>query len=244
MTTAERAEKLGPWYHEIKLGDYTTTSFMDGDTKQMWANIRAMRDRVDFQGKTVLEIGAMDGMWAFEAEEKWAKLVVATDIWQNKRLPFAIETRQSSVVPVTNADVQDLYQALKGTMMSLDLVTFDIVQCFSLLYHVQNPLLSLHQVRRVMGEQSLLMLETACWTGCPDEPATRLNRIPWVYEGDENTYWMPNFKCLCDLLSIAGFNPVDKTVARFPQAEKPAERVMMICRIGPPQSRITNFGSY
>ncbi len=244
MTTAERAEKLGPWYHEIKLGDYTTTSFMDQGTKDLWAEVRKVRDRVDIQGKTVLEIGAADGLFAFEAEEKWAKLVVATDIWANKRLLFAIEARESYVVPVVNVDIQGLYDALRGTMKSLDLPFFDIVQCLGVLYHCQNPILALNQVRRCMGPNSLMILETACWTGCPDEPAARLNRIPWIYEGDERTFWMPNFRCLMELLTMTGFNPVEKTFVRLPQAERPSERVIMICRAGPEQSRIDNYGSF
>lgn len=245
MNIQERAEALGPWYHPIKLSaEYTTVSTVDNDTVALWDAIRHVRDRVDYQGRTVLEVGAMDGMWAFEAEEKWAKKVVAVDIWQNKRFLFAIEARKSFVVPIVNGDVQNLHTVLKLPQLYLDLPSFQIIQCFGMLYHVQNPMLALHQMRRVLDDSGVLILETACWTGCPDEPAARLNRIPWVYEADDRTYWMPNYMCLVNMLSIAGFHPVEKTVVRLLQSEKPAERVIMICRAGPPQQRIDNFGSY
>src|SRR5207237_1489982 len=36
-------------------------------------------DRLDFQDKTVLDIGCWDGYWSFYAERRGARLVLATD---------------------------------------------------------------------------------------------------------------------------------------------------------------------
>lgn len=43
-------------------------------------------DKIDFIGKSVLEIGSCDGMFAFEAEKRGAAYVVATDL-----MPYALD---------------------------------------------------------------------------------------------------------------------------------------------------------
>jgi len=65
------------WYHKIDLGNGIVTPGFNYDP--LWDNIRKVRSRIDYQGKTVLDIASFDGLWAFEAEHLGAKTVVATD---------------------------------------------------------------------------------------------------------------------------------------------------------------------
>ena len=71
-----RAEALR-WYHTIDLGEGVVTKGVD-DTPQRLA-------RLDFPaslaGRTVLDIGAWDGFFSFEAERRGAARVVAADFY-------------------------------------------------------------------------------------------------------------------------------------------------------------------
>lgn len=254
----ERAEALGPWYHPLELAPgYTTTSYMVGWLESTWAMIRKVTSSVVYEDRSVLDLGAMDGMWSFEAEKRKASVVVAGDIWQNAgqstekwpwnrprngidRFLFAREVLGSKAVPVTNAEVQCLHERMASVMRMLDLVRFDIVQCFGLLYHVQNPLLALHQIRRCLSSDGVLILETACWTGGGDAPCCRLNRFPAIYD-DMGSYWFPNRAALVQILTLAGFNVGKMTSVS--QAPKEAERICVICPATLVPHTEDNYGS-
>jgi tRNA (mo5U34)-methyltransferase len=93
------------WYHEFDFGNglkarSTTPDVVDH--RVIWAGIQARLDRVDFAGKSVLEIGCWDGYWSFYAEKRGAAEVLATDdISQNwasgQGLPLARELLNSSI---------------------------------------------------------------------------------------------------------------------------------------------------
>ncbi|MBT7362842.1 MAG: hypothetical protein HN813_12755, partial [Rhodospirillaceae bacterium] len=61
------------WYHRIEL--------TDGVVTPGWAPIDAASYRIpdDLTGKRVLDIGAWDGYWSFEALKRGAEQVIAID---------------------------------------------------------------------------------------------------------------------------------------------------------------------
>ena len=63
------------WYHTIDLGGGVVTKGVD-DTPLRLSRLQFPRD---FSGKSVLDIGAWDGFYSFEAERRGASRVVATD---------------------------------------------------------------------------------------------------------------------------------------------------------------------
>src|SRR5690349_3121264 len=69
------------WYHHIDLGNGIVTPGGDipGKDKLDFVKLPA-----DLTGMTVLDIGAWDGFFSFEAERRGAKRVVATDsyVWR------------------------------------------------------------------------------------------------------------------------------------------------------------------
>ncbi len=62
-----RIAQFRMWYHKIDLGNGVVTPGRDYDT--IWDNIRASRSHINYNDKTVLDLGSWDGMWAFEAEQ-------------------------------------------------------------------------------------------------------------------------------------------------------------------------------
>ncbi len=240
------AEGLGLWYHEIELvPGYVTKSHISG-IRHFWTSTRKIRDQVDYEGKTVLDLGTMDGLWAFEAEKRGAAYVVTADIWQGipmlgmKRFLLAKEALRSAVILVPNTDAHDLVKRLGSTVPPGG---FDIIQNLGMLYHVQNPLLVLHQIRRCLSESGLMLLETACWDGGGDEPVNRFNSDCGIYK-DPTTYWLPNLACLMAMLKMTGFE-ADKNLVNI--LDEPAfhhKRITVATRAVPLDRGVDAWGMY
>lgn len=209
-----RAEALGLWYHEIELfPGYKTKSCME-PSKPIWEIIRKVREKLNYNGKSVLDIGTMNGMWAFEAEKLGASPVVASDIWQGgcvaymKQFMFAHEALDSACEIVVDADAHHLKERLLETMERLGIAEgFDIIQCLGMLYHAEHPWLVLNRIRECLKPGGKLLLETAVWTGGSwTEPAMRFNSDDGIY-CDKTTFWAPNWRCLLDMLIMAKLRP-------------------------------------
>jgi tRNA (mo5U34)-methyltransferase len=212
------AEALGVWYHSIKLtGDYAPPSRMAESQATVWQATRNIRAGINYSGRSVLDLGSLEGMWAFEAEQLGAKIIVASDKFQMcgsemfDRFCLARFCRQSKVFYVTNADVHCLQSRVASVMRLFDLADkgFDIIQCTGLLYHVQHPLLALQEIRRCSHVGSSLLLETACSNGSDSVAAFNLDGR--IY-GDPVTYWVPTMRCLMDMLRLSGFAVRESTV--------------------------------
>lgn len=220
----EKAEALGPWYHEIEVTQgYLTPSVMTA-SRPTWEMVRRVRSRLDYTGKRVLDLGTFDGMWAFEAERLGAACVVAADIWQAghpsplplERFLFARRCLGSKAWPVTNGDAHYLTDRLADAKRVLGIDGFDIVQNLGMLYHLENPLLALTEIRKQLAPGGVMLLETAAWTGGGDLPAVRLNTDEGIY-CDPTTFWVPNLAGLRGLLGLAGFKAGDfETVQQLP----------------------------
>ena len=63
------------WFHSIPLNDGTVTPGLDASM----AKLEQICLPEDLSGKTVLDIGAWDGFFSFQAERNGAKRVLATD---------------------------------------------------------------------------------------------------------------------------------------------------------------------
>ena len=69
-----RMEKIA-WYHTIDLGDGLVTPGIDPTPHKL----RQIKLPASFAGKTVLDVGAWDGFFSFEAERRGASRVLAVD---------------------------------------------------------------------------------------------------------------------------------------------------------------------
>jgi tRNA (mo5U34)-methyltransferase len=68
---------LGYWFHSIELGQGVFTNGIK--TRQHLARETQNLRLPDLRGKTVLDVGAIDGYYSFEAERRGAKRVLALD---------------------------------------------------------------------------------------------------------------------------------------------------------------------
>ena len=192
------------WYHTIDLGSGVVTKGVD-DTP---ARLPLLRLPADLSGQSVLDIGAWDGFFSFEAERRHAKRVLATDhyAWHGRgwdtgkgKAGFELARRVlASRVEDCDIDVLDL---------SVDRVgTFDLVLFLGVLYHVPNPLLALERVAAVTSR--CLVLETVVDMVGISRPAAAFYPGKEL-NGDPTNWWGPNHAAVCGLLSAVGFTRVD-----------------------------------
>jgi tRNA (mo5U34)-methyltransferase len=237
------------WYHEIDLGNGVVTPGV-ADFRPIWENIRHARQHLDYRGKAVLDLGSMEGLWAFEAEQLGAQMVVATDCYYEADAGFgsALEkfllcraALNSRVIPYYNVSPYRLRERL-------DLVLdeswpqrpaaerrFDIVQHLGVLYHLRDPLLSLLQARSMLRNGGGLLIETVV---VDDDQASYmlfngvLPEEQRIYQ-DVTTWWAPTRKCLFEILRASLFAPLPETINTTPAYEQQGNRLQraaLVCR--------------
>ena len=196
---AERVRALD-WWHRIDLGDGLVTPGRDDSP----AKLARLQLPADLTGLRVLDIGAWDGFFSFEAERRGAAEVVAIDgpAWERGAtsgracFDLAHETLGSKVQPVP-LDVMALSPERVGR--------FDVVLCLGVLYHLRAPWAALERIASVCD--GLLVLETHA-------DATRERRPAMVMyphselNGDASNWWGPNAAALYAMLSDVGFGNV------------------------------------
>jgi len=155
------------WYHEFDFpgGLRARASGPDVDFhRTIWRFIGRELDRIDFNGKSVLEIGCWDGYWSFEAERRGASSVLATDDhtqnWANSAgLLLAKELLGSHVQTKLDVSVYDL-DALGGQ--------YDIILCLGVYYHLVDPYYAFAQIRKRCHEQTIVVFEGDVTLGMRD----------------------------------------------------------------------------
>jgi tRNA (mo5U34)-methyltransferase len=231
------------WWHSIDLGDGVITPGHKG-----WVLIQeefASMGLPALDGKTVLDIGAWDGYFSFEAERRGAKRVVALDhfAWQiaSDRLNAYLAACEAEGVPprpfdelpgiwhddgcpgrrgfdLAHSILESTVEPLVADFMSMDLAelgVFDVALYFGVLYHMRHPLLALERLRTVTGEVAIIESQVVYH---PDTEGA-----PWCqfFERDElnhdwTNWWCPNMAALTALCRAAGFRTVDVVVGPPP----------------------------
>jgi len=222
----EQINRLGPWYHKIALPGGALTP--GHDWEPLWDNIRRATGGVDYTNKRVLDIGSMDGMWAFEAEARGAADVLTVDIGVSsaQRLFFCREQLKSRVMPFFNIAIEQL-EKNKSILGE-----FDIIQHLGVLYHLPDPYVSFPQCRSLMRPGGLLAVETAFMANMPMSCMVFNGVMPADADNDDGNYWWriykgahpqwaPSLSCLLEMLLLAGFIP---DAASISVLEQPATR--------------------
>ena len=191
------------WYHTIDLGGGVVTAGVD-DTPYRLSRIGLP---ADLSGKSVLDIGAWDGFYSFEAERRRASRVVATDFyawhgagWGTGKGKAGFElarTALGSRVEDVDVDVMDLSPERVGT--------FDVVLFLGVLYHVPDPLAALTRVSSVAAD--MLILETVVDMIGIRRPAAAFYPARELND-DPTNWWGPNHAAVHGLLHAVGFTHV------------------------------------
>jgi tRNA (mo5U34)-methyltransferase len=247
VSEASREELLAQvpnlhWYHSIDLGDGVVTP---GDG----APNTELQERAlpDFRGRSVLDIGAWDGLYSFLAERRGASRVVALDHYAwgvdfAARHAYWRECEARGELPDPRRDTTDFYhpdelpgrkafdlarrilgskvEPVVADFMQLDpeeTGPFDIVLFLGVLYHLREPLSALEKVRSLTGEVAVIESEAVRIAGFEDSGLLEF------YAGDEwmsdHTNWFaPTEAALTGMCRAAGFRSVETKLGPPPQA--------------------------
>jgi tRNA (mo5U34)-methyltransferase len=191
---------------------------------------------LDLTGKTVLDIGAWDGYFSYEAEKRSAAQVVSADIaltppdkkrmehgnWgANKGFQLAHQLLKSKVrfleASIFRID-EALEQANQDSQNKVKYpLSFDVTFCFGVLYHLTEPFLALQKLAAVTKEMTLVETAISKGTGLTME-------LRPGFDNDPTNWWYPTIPCLQEMLIRAGFartevvhnmNDLRATVAAF-----------------------------
>lgn len=149
------------WYHEFDFpnGLVARATTLDAEAhRRIWRFITSELDRIDFTGKSVLDLGCWDGYWSFYAERRGAEYVLATDDrsqnWAGSAgVLLARELLDSSIDIRLDVSVYDAARVGR---------TFDIVLCLGIYYHLVDPFYAFSQIRRCCHPGSIVVFEGDC----------------------------------------------------------------------------------
>jgi tRNA (mo5U34)-methyltransferase len=219
------------WYHRIDIGNGITTP---GWMPHMPEAYRLP----DLSGKRVLDVGAWDGYWSFEALKMGASQVVAIENWSDWPQLANILKIDKPFKEWQNFDLcrealgYSEEQCQRHTMSLYDVKPdtfgmFDVIFLFGTLYHMRHPLLALDIVSAVC--KSIICIETAICDnyspyrefGYPDKNNVVMEFFPNdEFDGVQTNWWSPTLPCLGRMVEAAGFKDVD--VWKF---EKPESKL-------------------
>ncbi len=196
------------WYHCIELGNGIVTP---GRCRN-FETLKTLGLPADLTGLKVLDIGAWDGFYSFEAEKRGALSVLATDYiaWggpaESGKKGFDLARRAlGSHVNDMVVDIPDLTPERVGV--------FDIVLFLGVFYHLIHPMIAMERIFNITGKQ--LIMETQVDLLGVKWPALRF------YPGDElgkdaSNWFGPNVAAVLAMLKVAGFSRIE--VVRSPRS--------------------------
>lgn len=193
------------WFHRIDLGGGVVTPGQDESP----AKLERIRLPARLDGWSVLDIGAWDGFFSFEAERRGASRVVAVDPecwrepawgpngWGTKE-PFELARRAlDSKVEDVDIDLDDISPETLGE--------FDLVLFLGVFYHLPDPWRIFRRAASVA--RRLMIVETHADFQEITRPAMAF--YPGEVDGDPSNWWGPNGPLLEAMLHHEGFNRVE-----------------------------------
>ena len=181
------------WWHSIDLGDGRVTPGVHR-LEELRDNYARFGLPEDLRGKRLLDIGAWDGFYSFEAERHGAE-VVSVDVWRPETF-FEARRALNSRAEHHEMSVYELSRDRMGA--------FDIVLFLGVLYHLKHPLLGLERVCEMTRDAAII--ETHAVDNIFDTPLPVME----FYEidalaGQYDNWWGPNCECVVQMARAAGF---------------------------------------
>jgi tRNA (mo5U34)-methyltransferase len=234
-----RADALG-WFHPIDLGQGVVTHGLSTGPKL------GPDEMPDLAGKTVLDIGAWDGYYSFQAERLGASRVVALDhyVWgvdMAARQLYWAECAEKGVLPDHDRDTTDFWrpelpgrrafefakevlhskvEPMLADFQTVDLDTvghFDVVLYLGVLYHMKEPLRALERVRSVTDEVAVIETQAVHIDGLEGQSLMQFF-AGGQFIGDYGNWFVPTMDGLCQLALAGGFSRVVPVVEAPPTA--------------------------
>ena len=194
------------WWHAIEVAPGVVTP-------GGW-DLRPMAARLPWPGPLTglrcLDVGTMDGFWAFELERRGAAEVVATDLLDPGQQDSPVPRRSRSAGPRRGRTFQVAADLLgsRATLLDrniydldpADIGMFDLVTMGYVLQMLRDPLRGLEAVRRVCRGHLILLDTISAPLSLLPSPLARLNARRGALE-----WFVFNRAGLRQILTMAGF---------------------------------------
>jgi tRNA (mo5U34)-methyltransferase len=207
------------WYHKIELPN--------GIVTPGWAplSVEAYKIPEDLTGMRVLDVGAWDGFWSFEALKRGASEVVAIDDFSDYLGALENKDRKAWETFDLCRDalgysekVCQRYEMSVYEATADKLGEFDVVFFFGTLYHLRYPLLALDLLSAMCKKH--LYVETAILDDFSPYQGGLGNGYDGAqpvmefypnneYGGNDTNWWAPSLSCLGLMTMAAGFHDVE-----------------------------------
>ena len=203
-----------PWYHTLELGDGVVTTGMF-DHRPVLHHYPIPED---LAGLRCLDVGTMDGFWAFEMERRGAREVIAVDAPDPLALDWPAslrETHEKTMDETKERRFALAHEALGSQVRRVacsvydvdpeQLGRFDLVFCGDLLVHLRDPVGALERIHSVCSGSAIVANPIERF-GLRDRlPLARLDGV------DEFGWWHTNLAGLVRMVRAAGFATVEPT---------------------------------
>jgi tRNA (mo5U34)-methyltransferase len=196
------------WYHTLELpGGVVTEGMFDH---------RPAVDRYllpkDLSGMRCLDVGTMDGFWAFEMERRGAAEVIAADVGEvddldwpplwRERVETTLDETKAARFELVRSALGSSVQRIERSVYALDsdLGAFDLIFCGDLLVHLKDPVRAIERMRLVCRGSTIICNPTKRFR-------QRLGRRAIAeFDGiDEFQWWMLSEAALERMMVAVGF---------------------------------------
>ncbi len=198
------------WWHQVPLKDGRVTP---GRSPVYRLERQYLFDRIDFRGKSVLDIGCWDGYFSFSAEQRGAKRVLGID-----NLKF----RGGSLdgFQFLHRHFESKVEWREGSIFALPDERFDIVLCYGVLYHLNDPLTAaincFQAAKQQVAIEGMIFEEEA--------PLLRLLGKRPEFGPDRSNFYTMSTGYLKMVAEQNGFRLVDKVMRLWPASKVSALR--------------------
>lgn len=191
------------WHHSIDFGN-GVASKGNGSLPYITAQGESLFSGLTLSGRSLLDIGAWNGAFSFEAKKRGASRVVASDdyCWNNHvfkgRETFDLGLSMNGLdIEALNIDVPEIVPEMVGT--------FDVVLFSGVFYHLLE---AVHLTKRIAScATHILILETHQDFLESDKPGMVFYPGQTLY-GDGSNWWGPNPHAMYEMLKEFGFEHV------------------------------------
>ena len=220
LAAADRKVADVRWWHSIDLGEGVVTP-----GRKTPALLQAEADvgfKYGVAHKSVLDIGANDGYFSFEAERRGAGRVLAVD-------EYAWRGSGKAGFDLAHARRGSRVESMRANLFELDpekLGRFDTVLFLGVLYHLKNPLGGLERAFALTKE--VLVVETALAAEAYKQPVLRFF-LGAEFNNDPSNFFAPNVPALVNMLKEVGFQRIE--ISPHPVIAPPPKRFEFIRRL-------------
>jgi tRNA (mo5U34)-methyltransferase len=207
----EREAARYRWYHTLDLGHGLVTEGMFDHRPVLERYLMP----ADLSGMRCLDVGTMDGFWAFEMERRGAAEVLAADVgevdgldwpprWRSRVKPTLDETKAARFA-LARAALDSGVQRVERSVYEIgaDLGKFDLIFCGDLLLHLKDPITALERIRSVCRSSAIISNPVKRFRFAPGRPLAEFDGI------DEFQWWLLSEASLRRMMLAVGFDQIE-----------------------------------